>query len=80
MKNDVLGRVCNTHMALADLWEPSEPQCIELAKLASQAVDFSKSGVAVQQSEIPRVDEYPDFMGKVRILIHPFSQSSSILK
>ncbi|EKM49158.1 uncharacterized protein PHACADRAFT_201955 [Phanerochaete carnosa HHB-10118-sp] len=64
MKNDVLGRVCNAHMALADLHGPSDFQCRELASLASQAVDFSKTGVAVQQSEIPRLEEYPDFMGK----------------
>lgn len=69
MKNDVLGRVCNAHLALADQLSPSDEQCLTLARLASQAVDFTKTGVAVHQFEIPRVDEYPDFMGKVSGLL-----------
>lgn len=79
MKNDVLGRVCNAHMALADLHGPSDFQCRELASLASQAVDFSKTGVAVQQSEIPRLEEYPDFMGKVRLPCHLQSAGAEAL-
>ncbi|KAI0342571.1 RdRP-domain-containing protein [Trametopsis cervina] len=64
MKNDVLGRVSNTHLALADQIGPRADDCILLAQLASQAVDFSKTGIPVSQSDIPRVEEYPDFMGK----------------
>lgn len=66
IKNDMLGRVCNAHMALSDQFSPSHPDCLDLAKLASQAVDFSKTGVAVRYTQIPRIEEYPDFMGKVR--------------
>ena len=65
MKNDVLGRVCNTHMALADQLGPSDFECRELALRASQAVDFTKTGVRVSLDGIGKVDEYPDFMGKV---------------
>ncbi|KAI0337237.1 RdRP-domain-containing protein [Trametopsis cervina] len=64
MKNDVLGRVSNTHLALADQIGPRADDCILLAQLASQAVDFSKTGIPVSQSDIPPVKEYPDFMGK----------------
>ena len=65
--NDVLGRVCNTHMAFADhpSYGPRSEQCLRLARLASNAVDFPKSGVPVDSRDIPRVPEYPDFMGKV---------------
>ena len=65
IKNDVLGRVCNTHVALADCGSPESIDCLSLAKLASQAVDFSKIGVPVSPRDIPPVSEYPDFMGKV---------------
>ena len=65
MKNDLLGRVCNAHMALADQGSPSDPICLELAELASQAVDFPKTGVPVEQSQLPLIGEYPDYMGKV---------------
>ncbi|KAI0695361.1 RdRP-domain-containing protein [Cytidiella melzeri] len=71
IKNDVLGRVCNTHMALADQYGPDDDGCIELAKLASKAVDFGKTGVRVSQLEIPRVMEYPDFMGKASNICVP---------
>ena len=56
MKNDVLGRVCNTHMARSDLYGPSDFECRELAALASQAVDFTKTGVKVPIERIGKVD------------------------
>lgn len=66
IKNDVLGRVCNTHLALADQFGPQDQECIDLAVLASKAVDFGKTGVPVLKDELPHgVEEYPDFMGKV---------------
>ncbi len=52
-------------MALADMRGADDTECLELARLASKAVDFSKSGVPVSENEIPQVPEYPDFMGKV---------------
>ena len=68
MKNDVLGRICNTHLALADCFGPSDYACRELAELASQAVDFTKTGVKVDMSSVAKATEYPDFMGKVRTM------------
>ncbi|KAI0790029.1 RNA dependent RNA polymerase-domain-containing protein [Abortiporus biennis] len=65
--NDMLGRICNAHMALADKSSPADTDCVTLARLASQAVDFSKNGVPVDPQQIPFVVEYPDFMGKVSI-------------
>ncbi|KAI0090965.1 RdRP-domain-containing protein [Irpex rosettiformis] len=72
IKNDVLGRVCNAHLALADEHSPQDEECIELAKLASMAVDFCKTGIPVSQNEIPKIEEYPDFMGKVSRMSFPY--------
>ncbi|KAJ7659552.1 RNA dependent RNA polymerase-domain-containing protein [Mycena polygramma] len=47
IKSDVLGIVASNFQALADQLGPTHPDCIELAKLNSDAVDFAKSGVAV---------------------------------
>ncbi|KAJ4705775.1 RNA-dependent RNA polymerase [Melia azedarach] len=64
--NDSLGIICNAHVAFAD----SEPdkgmgtKCLELSKLSSIAVDFSKTGVAANIPGRLRVKEYPDFMEK----------------
>ena len=76
--NDILGMICNAHLALADEFGPSHPDCIQLAALASQAVDFSKTGIPVDRDFV-RPDAYPDFMGKevVYILFHHFFDSSS---
>ncbi|CAI9755244.1 unnamed protein product [Fraxinus pennsylvanica] len=64
--NDSLGIIANAHTVFADK-EPdmalSEP-CIELAKLFSIAVDFSKTGVPAVIPPHLRVKEYPDFMEK----------------
>jgi len=61
--NDLLGMIWNAHMALADEFSPSHPECIQLASLASQAVDFSKTGIPVER-DFTRPSAYPDFMGK----------------
>ncbi|XP_022855380.1 probable RNA-dependent RNA polymerase 1 isoform X2 [Olea europaea var. sylvestris] len=64
--NDSLGIIANAHTVFADK-EPSkalsEP-CIELAKLFSIAVDFSKTGVPAVIPPHLRVKKYPDFMEK----------------
>lgn len=66
IKNDVLGRICNAHLALADQFGPQDQECIDLAGLASKAVDFGKTGVPVSWNELPNtISKYPDFMGKV---------------
>ena len=54
-------------MALADKHGPYHDDCLKLAALASQAVDFVKTGVPVSHNDTPKVDEYPDFMGPVSI-------------
>lgn len=64
MKNDNLGLIANTHVALADLHPNGarSNECIQLAKLHSTAVDFCKTGVP---AIIPRglfPSKYPDFM------------------
>ncbi|KIJ51513.1 hypothetical protein M422DRAFT_44041 [Sphaerobolus stellatus SS14] len=67
--NNILGVVCNAHMALSDLSDdgPHHPDCIRLAADASRAVDFSKTGVQVERG-FPRPSSYPDFMGKMQSL------------
>ena len=67
MKNDALGPICNAHMAFADLSPEgaSAQVCLELAQLASDAVDYPKTGVPAKRDpnrHIPRT--YPDFMKK----------------
>ena len=49
MQTDQLGRICNTHTQIADQKEMGtfDPVCINLAEMASVAVDYSKTGIAV---------------------------------
>ncbi|KAH8823568.1 RNA dependent RNA polymerase-domain-containing protein [Flagelloscypha sp. PMI_526] len=63
MTSDVLGLVSHTHLALSDKYSPSHPHCIRLAQLASNAVDFGKSGAPVNLPEHLMKDRSrPDFM------------------
>ncbi|KAF7193251.1 putative RNA-dependent RNA polymerase 2 [Pseudocercospora fuligena] len=67
METDLLGMICTTHKQLADQREAGslDPDCIKLASLASTAVDYSKTGIAVNHKQIPRNDRSrfrPDFM------------------
>jgi hypothetical protein len=65
METDQLGMLCNVHMQLADQRSLGtlDPDCVKIAGLASTAVDFSKTGVAVDMKELPRHDRVrPDFM------------------
>ncbi|KAK0471924.1 RNA dependent RNA polymerase-domain-containing protein [Armillaria novae-zelandiae] len=82
MKSDVLGLVTHTHEAKSDNLNPSDLQCLELAQLASDAVDFTKTGVPVkiplhlQNSAAPdfqREDGYPStkILGNLYRLIQP---------
>ncbi len=42
-----------------------DPECLRLAQLASEAVDFVKSGVPVSRKELPHPLRYtPDFMAR----------------
>jgi hypothetical protein len=49
METDQLGQICTRHLQLADQKSDGvfDPACIELAGMASTAVDFSKTGIAV---------------------------------
>lgn len=56
MKTDHLGVIATRHMIMADQEAEgtSHPVCRKLAQLHSTAVDFSKTGIPVQMSEIPK--------------------------
>lgn len=63
---DVLGVIATRHKIRADV-KPNgthDPDCIRLSELASDAVDFSKSGIPADLAQIPRGVNYirPDFM------------------
>ncbi|KAI7090193.1 RNA-directed RNA polymerase [Hortaea werneckii] len=65
METDQLGMLCNVHMQIADQNDSGtlSPDCLKLAKMASTAVDYSKTGIAVDIKQIPRYDRCrPDFM------------------
>ncbi|OAP64177.1 hypothetical protein AYL99_00149 [Fonsecaea erecta] len=63
MENDQLGRIATLHQVFADLDSTFSANCLLLAELHSNAVDFSKSGVPVDNKQIPRAPAYrPDFM------------------
>ncbi|EHA18336.1 hypothetical protein ASPNIDRAFT_176277 [Aspergillus niger ATCC 1015] len=65
MKTDHLGVIATRHMIMADQEAEgtSHPVCRKLAQLHSTAVDFSKTGIPVQMSEIPKGKPFrPDFM------------------
>ncbi|TXG71399.1 hypothetical protein EZV62_006334 [Acer yangbiense] len=76
--NDSLGVICNAHVVSADT-EPNKAMsnsCKELARLASIAVDFAKTGVPAEIPHSLRVKEYPDFMEKEN---RPTYESQSVL-
>lgn len=65
METDLLGMISLRHLQLADQRPIGtlDADCITLAGMASTAVDFSKTGIAVNIEEGPRVDRVrPDFM------------------
>ncbi|CCC05810.1 unnamed protein product [Sordaria macrospora k-hell] len=65
MKADHLGVIAVRHMILADVRDQGtgDEDCLKLAELHSQAVDFSKSGIHVDITELPRPPRYrPDFL------------------
>lgn len=65
METDQLGMISNAHMQLADQRPLGtlDPDCMKIAGMASTAVDFSKTGIAVNMKDLPRYDrQRPDFM------------------
>lgn len=71
MKTDHLGVIAVRHMIFADLQPDGTraPECLKLAELHSNAVDFSKSGRPVNITHLPRAPNYrPDFLSSGPII------------
>ena len=71
MKNDRLGQICNLHLQMADRDERGTlcGSCVDLAHIAAQAVDFSKTGVSIDTSRLGQFykrlgPHRPDFMAE----------------
>lgn len=65
MENDKLGMISNQHLQLADQQPMGtlDRGCIQLAALASTAVDYSKTGIPADMSRAPRPAKFkPDYM------------------
>ena len=65
-RNSNLGVIANTHLALADASSQGvkDERCKDLARLASVAVDFPKTGVPAKVPREYHPEKYPDFMEK----------------
>ncbi|KAE9382198.1 RdRP-domain-containing protein [Stipitochalara longipes BDJ] len=64
METDQLGRIAVLHRVLADqeVLGTLDPKCITLAEMHSTAVDFSKTGIPVDLSKMPKYNPWrPDF-------------------
>lgn len=81
MKNDSLGQIAHAHLAQADQQNggSSSHVCLELAKLHSQAVDYSKSGIPAIMDNSLRPKRWPHFMEKRHLAEHQIYQSKNIL-
>jgi hypothetical protein len=57
MENDKLGLISNMHLLMADLLPggTKEQTCIDLAQMASIAVDYAKTGIKVCIASDPTV-------------------------
>ncbi|OTB17138.1 hypothetical protein K445DRAFT_383061 [Daldinia sp. EC12] len=66
MKNDSLSTIAHAHLAKCDalMDGPKDPQCIELARLHSNAVDYPKTGHPAYLRPSLRPKKYPHFMEK----------------
>ncbi|KAK4180689.1 putative RNA-dependent RNA polymerase 1 [Triangularia setosa] len=75
ISQDCLGVIATRHMVLADLKPKGtlDDDCVKLAELHSQAVDFSKTGRAVSLRDLPRPSKQgrPHFLAAgSQIVIH----------
>ncbi|KAI9223018.1 RNA dependent RNA polymerase-domain-containing protein [Blastocladiella britannica] len=62
MENDIVGALCNLHLAYADLMSAASPPCLQLAHIYTTAIDWPKTGVrAVLPPTLRRIAR-PDFM------------------
>uniref|UniRef100_A0A6B2KXD6 RNA-dependent RNA polymerase n=1 Tax=Arcella intermedia TaxID=1963864 RepID=A0A6B2KXD6_9EUKA len=64
IENDNLGIICNAHVAHADEGGANTLICKQLAKLASTAVDFAKTGAPAKMPNELKPKKYPHFMEK----------------
>ncbi|RPD60068.1 RdRP-domain-containing protein [Lentinus tigrinus ALCF2SS1-7] len=68
MQSDVMGLVADTHLLIADQSKAGvlDPDCMKLAQLCSQAVDYPKNGVPVNIDDLPRpyIRAKPDWKKK----------------
>jgi hypothetical protein len=66
LTNTDLGTISNAHLAQADASPDGafDAKCLQLAELHARAVDFQKTGEAVQMPKELRPQKYPDFMEK----------------
>ncbi|OLL21681.1 RNA-dependent RNA polymerase 1 [Neolecta irregularis DAH-3] len=64
--NDNLGLIAHSHLALADAKPMGvfDEDCLQLARLHSNAVDFPKTGIEVALPSHLRPRTYPDYMEK----------------
>ncbi|KAF8557374.1 RdRP-domain-containing protein [Imleria badia] len=63
---DLVGQIAISHLRFSDLADPSCDDCLRLAELASQAVDFQKTGTPVKFQDLPRNRNRvkPDFLAR----------------
>ncbi|PHH80563.1 hypothetical protein CDD82_1668 [Ophiocordyceps australis] len=64
MKNDVLGLIATAHLGQADQHGPKSPNCLKLAELHSQAVDYPKTGEPAELPSKLMPKRWPHFMEK----------------
>jgi RNA-dependent RNA polymerase len=81
MKNDSLGQIAHAHLAQADQQPGGVDSyvCLELAKLHSQAVDYSKSGIPAVMDNALRPRKWPHFMEKKHLFQNQIYKSKKIL-
>lgn len=81
MKNDSLGQIAHAHLAQADIQVDgvNSYECLELAKLHSQAVDYSKSGIPATMDYVLGPRRWPHFMEKKHKPANQIYHSKNIL-
>ncbi|ATY60774.1 rna-dependent rna polymerase [Cordyceps militaris] len=82
MRSDILGLIATRHQILADVQEAgtSDASCIKLAEMHSTAVDYSKTGIAVNWRDMPRAPRSrPDFLAPAPpVFLYDLGQISHI--
>lgn len=68
LTNDILGMLCNRHLALGDLYGLNNPLLMTLSCYQSSAVNFGKYEQSISYEQIIKkypVKSYPDFFEKI---------------